>query len=163
MMAARKEMDMHGEHAGPLHFLQCPSYRSLASVAAVLERFVARTPNGCHARQMMHDTELSRREIRTICSALCKLNVVSFSDDDTWVLCGHPGEITLQQAWEAALLVDMLKRRDRTQEDDRTGDREINLLIQQAALAINQNITAELKRFQLDRVRASRWGFLIVS
>lgn len=146
---------------GVSHFLQSPSCRSLASVAAVLERFVARSPRACSVVQMLRDTDLAPQEVAAICSVLCKLQLVApIGDGTAWTLRKHPGDITLQEAWEAALLVDAYPRCSLSTEEEATADREINLLMQQAALSISQIVAAQLRKFQLDRVNTSRWGLI---
>lgn len=143
------------------HFLQSPSCRSLASVAAVLERFVARAPRACSVMQMLRDTDLASKDVDAICAALRRLKLISpIADGTAWVLRRHPGDITLQEAWDAALLVDASRRGGMAPGEDAASDREINLLMQQAALSISQIVAVQLRKFQLDRVNTSRWGLL---
>lgn len=142
-------------------FLQSPSCHSLALATAVLERFVARAPRACSIAQMLRDTDFAPKHVSAICDALCRLQLISpVNNGTTWILRRHPGDITLQEAWEAALIVDAgLHRRDPA-ETEATSNREIDLLMQQAALSISQIVAAQLRKFQLDRVNTSRWGLL---
>ena len=152
---------MTGRAVAVSQFLQSPSCHSLALATAVLERFVARAPRACSVAQMLRDTDFTPKHVSAICAALCKLQLISPVNNGTaWILRRHPGDITLQEAWEAALIVDAGLRGRGSAEAETASGREIDLLMQQAALSISQIVAAQLRKFQLDRVNTSRWGLL---
>ena len=139
-------------------FFRSASYRRLHAVATVLERFVASAPKALCIGQLSNEIDMTPAEIKKICANLSGMGLIAGTDSDHWALVGAPGDITLEDVWRS-VMADQRAPRKPVLADEPAGD--IDLLIAQALLAINQSISTQLRKCQLDRVKASHCGFWV--
>lgn len=91
------------------------------------------------------------------------MGLIRATAPDQWTLAGAPGDVTLEDAWQA-VLHDQGPRRTMHGGAAATADApadDIDLLLGQALLAINQSISAQLRKCQLDRIKAAQCGFCV--
>ena len=143
-------------------FFESASYHRLHAVASVLERFVASAPRALCSEQLCIELELSAPEIRKICSSLRGIGLIAAAEDgDHWILVGEPGDITLEDVWRSVMGQKNAARKTESMNAARVPADEIDLLIGQALIAINKSISTQLRRCQLDRIKASQCGFCV--
>ena len=137
------------------------SYQRFHSAATVLERFVASAPRAVRLDQLINDAEIGAAEIRKTCARLCRLGLIIANEQaDQWVLASEPGEVTLEDVLRSVISDGKAVRADPSSVEMRGPAGDIDLLISQALLAINQSISTQLRKVQLDRVSAVRCGWL---
>lgn len=137
------------------------SYQRFHSVATVLERFVASAPRVVRLDQLINDAEISAMEIRKVCASLCKMGLIIANEyADQWMLAGEPGDITLEDVLRSVISDGKAVRPGTSPTEMRRPAADIDLLISHALLAINQSISSQLRKVQLDRVSAARCGWL---
>ena len=143
-------------------FFLSASYHRLHAVASVLERFVAAAPRALCSEQLCIELEISAPEIGKICSSLRGAGLIAAAvDGNHWILVGEPGDITLEDVWRSAMGQKNTARKTDSMNAARDPADEIDLLIGQALLAINQSISTQLRKCQLDRIKASQCGFCV--
>lgn len=142
------------------YFPRFAPYQKLHAMATVLERFCARAPDAVTLNQLAKDIDLPRRTVRKLCSSLGSIGIIVATEAvEKWSLSIHPSEVTLDDVWRAVLFLQtssnatVFTRKGRDSADD------IGVLLSQAILAVNQSISTHLKKFQLDKVRISQFGF----
>ncbi len=139
----------------PDYFPGRASYRRLHAMATVLERFCARAPDALTLAQLGGDVELPKRTLKSLCFNLERLGLLmAVGTAEQWTLADHPGKLTLDDVWRAAQFP---IRSGKTDSRPEAAD-DIDMLISQALLAINQSISTQLRKFQLDSVRIAQRG-----
>lgn len=143
-------------------FFLSASYHRLHAVASVLERFVASAPRALYIEQLGNELGTTASEIRKICTSLHGIGLIAAAGDgDCWTLVGAPGDITLEDVWLSVMGKKNAARKTVGMNAGRGPADEIDLLIGQALLAINQSISTQLRKCQLDRIKASQCGFCV--
>jgi DNA-binding IscR family transcriptional regulator len=142
------------------YFPNRATYQRLHEMATVLERFCARAPEPVTLDQLAGDIDLSRRTLKGLCSSLNSMGMILAADgNDQWSLVVHPSKLTLDDVWRAASFRNRRAAANAPARSNGHAVDDIDMLISQALLAINQSISAHLKKFQLDSVRISQCGF----
>ena len=137
------------------------SYQRFHAVATVLERFVASAPRVVRLDQLINDAEIGAMEIRKVCASLCKMGLIIANEyADQWVLAGEPGDITLEDVLRSVISDGKAFRHDPAPTEMHGAAGDIDLLISHALFAINQSISSQLRKVQLDRISTARSGWM---
>lgn len=135
-------------------------YLPFRLITEVLGRFVSCAPRTLTLAQLEQQTARSARELTKLCGVLCSEQLLQPDPGQrhSWRLACAPGQLTLEDAFRCALAVQAararphLARQPEVREDGR--QREVDLMMTQAAIDINQSVLQHLRRFSLDRLKA---------
>lgn len=138
------------------------SYHRFHFMAAILEHFVVSAPRAVRIEQLINDIEMTEPEIRKTCSSLCEMGLILNTENaDHWILAGPPEEITLEDVMRSVLFDEQTTSIKSPTSRPRESSSDIDLLIEQALIAINQSISMHLKKFNLGRIKTAQSGFFI--
>lgn len=127
-------------------------------VTEVLGKFVCSAPRTLSLSQLEQQTTRSARELTKLCGVLCREQLLQPDPKQkhSWRLACPPTQLTLEDAFRCALAVHATRVRTPKQRPATPpeGQREVDLLMTQAAMDINQSVFQHLRRFSLDRLKA---------
>ncbi|GIZ50717.1 hypothetical protein [Noviherbaspirillum aridicola] len=119
----------------------------------ILAKMVSRAPRALSISQLEDETGRPARELGKLCHALGRAGVLCRDGEclDRWRLAGEPSEVTLEDVFRCIVEQQTPARPGKPE----AAASEVDLLLMQAMIAINQSVSTQLRRFSLDRVRAS--------
>ncbi|MDP3795021.1 MAG: Rrf2 family transcriptional regulator [bacterium] len=123
-------------------------HAQLALATKILAMLAARTPHCLTLEAFAGQTLQPARELRKLCDSLCRAELVQQTSRDSWTLTCTPGSTTLEDVYRAILAAPGRKAAASTA----APHDNLELLLAQAAMAINQNIFTQLRQFTLDRL-----------
>jgi len=139
-------------------------YSQLYLVTEVLGKFVSRAPRALTVEQLEQETGRSAKELFKLCKRLCQEQLLQphLEQPQCWQLSSGAGTVTLEDAFRCVIA----ERRARVRTDRKKTNaqpaarmqREIDLLVTQAAMGINQNVFQYLRQFSLDCLKVSAGG-----
>lgn len=120
----------------------------------ILAKLVSSAPRALSIAQLASETGRPARELGKLCQALGRTGMVRQDDgcQDRWRLAGEPSQVTLEDVFRC-IMEEQTPRSGKT--PAQTGASDVDLLLMQAMIAINQSVSTQLRRFSLDRVKAS--------
>lgn len=127
-------------------------HAQLALATKILAMLAARTPHCVTLETFAGQTLQPARELRKLCDSLCRAELVQQARRDSWVLRCTPGCTTLEDVYRALLAAPGRKAAAGTAAPAEPPHDNLDLLLAQAAMAVNQNILAQLRQFTLDRL-----------
>lgn len=126
-------------------------HAQLALATKILAMLAARTPHCVTLETFAGQTLQPARELRKLCDSLCRAELVQQTSRDSWMLACTPGRTTLEDVYRAILAAPGRKAAASTAAPQAPHD-NLDLLLAQAAMAVNQNILTQLRQFTLDRL-----------
>lgn len=129
---------------------------------AILGALVSNAPRPMSMSQLEDHTGRPAKELVKLCGNLWRALLMrpDASLHDGWVLAGPPNAVTLEDVFRCVLDTQPGHRKTTTAKADHP-DRthhDVDLLVMQATMAINQSVFQHLRRFSLDRLKASASG-----
>lgn len=135
-------------------------HQHLCAVTEILGKFVANAPRPLNLSQLEDCTGRSSEELAQFCHALGRGGLLQAHTTlaDSWELLCAPEEVTLEHVFRfvmadapspTAPLDEVPARRPQRLQ------RDADLLVMQAAMAINQSMLQHLRQFSLDRLKSS--------
>lgn len=124
----------------------------------ILAKLVSRAPRAVSIAQLASETGRPARELGKLCHALGRAGVLSQAapGSDQWRLTGDPSQVTLEDVFRCIVEQQTPPRSGKAAAAaEETAPTDVDLLLMQAMIAINQNVSTLLRRFSLDRVKAS--------
>ncbi|HEY8605662.1 MAG TPA: Rrf2 family transcriptional regulator [Noviherbaspirillum sp.] len=123
----------------------------------ILAKMVTRAPRAISITQLEAETGRPARELGKLCHALGRAGIVRQDEQaaDKWAVVGDPSQVTLEDVFRC-----ILEQQSPTRAEGRTerAASDVDLVVMQAMIAINQSVFTQLRRFSLDRVKASAGG-----
>jgi DNA-binding IscR family transcriptional regulator len=122
----------------------------------ILAKLVSRAPRAVSISQLEAETGRPARELARLCQALGRSGVLCQDGqcNDKWRLAGEPSEVTLEDVFRCIIEQQAPPRAGKTTPEAAAAS-DVDLLLMQAMIAINQSVSSQLRRFSLDRVKAS--------
>ena len=125
----------------------------------VLAMLVASAPRAVGIGQLQKTLQRPAREVGRICEGLQDLGLLAPDPAvrGSWALACQPNEVTLDDVYRFVLST----QAERAPPDDERFEpleqllADADLLVTQAAMAVNQEISRKLRQFTLDRLRSS--------
>ena len=136
-------------------------YLPFRLITEVLGKFVSCAPRTLTLAQLAQQTARPARELTKLCGVLCHEQLLQSDPGQrhSWRLACPPGQLTLEDAFRCALAVQAARARLRPARQpearENGGQREVDLMMTQAAMDINQSVFQHLRRFSLDRLKAA--------
>lgn len=127
-------------------------YENLCEAAAVLAQFVACAPRPLDLARLVQQTGAREGDLRAVCAKLCATGVLEKAGDDPprWILVGERNAITLEDAFRCALA--MHAAIPVRPGGLGSGGSGVDMLVMQAAIAVDQSVMKLLRQFPLDRL-----------
>lgn len=139
------------------------AHARLCLITEILAKFVASAPRGMPLDTLAVKTGRPVPELLALCEALEENNLVKPhpSQPGCWMLAREACSITLEDAFRFVLAEHEARVAAEDKEDAapaRGISPAVDLLVMQAAMAINQSIFQHLRQFSLDRLKAGAGG-----
>lgn len=131
-------------------------HAQLALTTKILAILAAQTPHCVTLDAIAGQTLQPTRSLRKICDSLSRAELVQQRGRDSWVLTCTPSRLTLEDVYRAIL--EPAHKASGSSPDNAAQvpasrqHNNLDLLLMQAAMAINQNILTQLRQFTLDRL-----------
>lgn len=141
-------------------------YTHLYLVTEVLGKFVSRAPRALTIAQLEQETGRNPKELLKLCKRLCQEQLLQPHPEQPqcWLLACHASTVTLADAFRCVIAERRTPMRtDRKKTNTQPAarmQREIDLLVTQAAMGINQSVFQYLRQFSLDCLKVSVGGML---
>ena len=143
-------------------------HQRLCAITELLGKFVGSAPRPLSVWQLVEGTGRTEREIGALCAALARAGLLRGHARllDNWELVCAPDQVTLEDVFRCVMaeqpvlpkpalpLPSAAARPARLQHD-------ADLLVMQAAMAINQSVFQHLRQFSLDRLKFSNAAALV--
>ena len=137
-------------------------HQRLCAITEILARFVAAAPRSLSLLQLVDGIGRPERELNRLCGALDRAGLLRrhAALPDTWELLCAPDQVTLEDVFKGVMadqperpkftepVAAAVRRQHRLHHD-------ADLLVMQAAMAINQSVFQHLRQFSLDRLKTS--------
>lgn len=127
----------------------------LALATRVLAMLAAGTPHCVSLDAIAGQTLQPARELRKICDSLCRAGLARQASRGNWMLACTPGRLTLEDIYCAILAAPGNTPAAAPPAPAQPPHHNLDLLLMQAAMAVNQNICAQLRQFTLDRLMSA--------
>ncbi|MDY7576564.1 hypothetical protein [Actimicrobium sp. CCI2.3] len=122
-------------------------------ITELLGKFVSVAPLTLTLAQIKRDTGLNSREINKYCSDLLLSNLIIETSYGCWKLAGAAADLTLEDVYRCAMAKTESDTIPFARQSDHHLSHAADLLLMQAALAINQSVHKHLRQFSLDRLK----------
>ena len=133
------------------------------STTEILAALVLSAPNAVDMAQLQSTIRYFYCEVKEICSSLERIGLVR-QDPETagkWSLACDPCMVTLEDVFLCLLTEEQgHSPSSAVVAPGHDGSSDIDLLVMQAMITINESIRGHLRRFSLDRLKASAAGML---
>lgn len=134
-------------------------HEQLALTTKILAMLAAQTPHGMTLDAIASQTLQPARSLRKICDSLCRAELVQQRGRDNWILTCTPSRLTLEDVYRAILAAPGHKDGGSPVNAPPVPapqpHNNLDLLLMQAAMAVNQNIFTQLRQFTLDRLMST--------
>jgi DNA-binding IscR family transcriptional regulator len=139
-------------------------HHRLCAMTEILGKFVACAPRQLSIRNLVESTGRCENDLESLCAGLARAALLqsNLQLPGSWSLAGTPDKVTLEDVFlcvmaeqpvqgqpPAADFVQLAGRQPQRVQHD------VDLLVTQAAMAINQSIFQHLRQFSLDRLKFS--------
>ena len=138
-------------------------YERLCVITAVLGKFVASASRPVTLAQLEKHTGRPARDLYRLCAMMRREGLLRQCPGlgDGWILACDASSLTLEDAFRVALMEQAARgRRSKAKlaASEEAPRREVDLLVTQAAIAINQSVLHHLRQFSLDRLKVAAAG-----
>lgn len=139
-------------------------HQRLCAITEILGKFVACAPRQLSICQLAESTGRSEHDLDKLCSGLARAALLQSSPQlaGSWTLACAPDQVTLEDVFRCVMAEQLVSGNSaalpsvpisghvaqRLQHD-------ADLLVMQAAMAINQSVFRHLRQFSLDRLKMS--------
>ncbi len=127
--------------------------------AEVLAHIVSRTSRPVSLGQLESDSDLPPVELKRLCNQLERAGILNKHPNlpEGWSLGKDPGTVTLEDVLRCVLAEGRRRGGSSREAGDRRfgGDHDLDLLLMQAAMAVDENIFKQLRTFSLDRLKVN--------
>lgn len=134
----------------------------VCAITEILGKFVATAPRMLNLSQLQDSTGRSERELTRLLTALARACLLRQHPQlpDCWELLCAPDQVTLEDVFRCVIAdqPERIKASAPTELPARKPQRlhhDADLLVMQAAMAINQSMFQHLRQFSLDRLKLS--------
>ena len=121
-------------------------------IAELLGKLVAVAPLTRNLVQIKRDTGYSSRQINKYCAELVRNNLIIETSDGCWKLAAAPADLTLEDVYRCAMARSAGGSIPLARQGDECPSHAVDLLMMQAAIAVNQSLHQHLRQFSLDRL-----------
>ncbi len=122
-------------------------------ITELLGKLVSVAPLTLTLAQMKQKTGRSSREINKYCIELVRNSLIIEISYGCWKLAGVPADLTLEDVYRCAVARTEMGPAPSARQGDRHSSHAVDLLMMQAAIAINQSVHQHLRQFSLDRLK----------
>lgn len=139
-------------------------HQRLCLITEILGKFVSSAPRALSVVQLGQHTGLPARELVKLCGGLWRAQLLRphQGSPDSWELACAASEVTLEDVFRCAVAEQPGRLRAfKPAVFSGAADsvhRDVDLLLTQAAMAINQSVFQHLRQFSLDRLKVSVAG-----
>jgi DNA-binding IscR family transcriptional regulator len=133
-------------------------HQRLCAITEVLGKFVACAPRQLNIWHLAESTGRSERELEKLCVGLARAALLQSSPQlpGSWSLACAPDKVTLEDVFRCVMAehIDPSAAQLSGHRPQRF-QHDADLLVMQAAMAINQSVFQHLRQFSLDRLKVS--------
>ena len=136
-------------------------HQRVCALTEILGKFVATAPRALSLAQLQESTGRAEREVVRLCAALSRADLLQADPHlvDCWLLRRAPDSVTLEDVFRCVIADQPVAVRPvAPAEPPRRPQRlhrDADLLVMQAAMAINQSVFQHLRLVSLDRLKMS--------
>lgn len=125
----------------------------------LLAKLVASAPRPMTLPQLQRATGRDARPLARLCAELSQEGLIIANAVGAWQLARDPAAVTLDDVYRCVLAQETQRSRPAGKATEHHANHAVDLLLMQAALAINQSVRQHLRQFSLDRLKPASAPF----
>ncbi|GAA4020474.1 Rrf2 family transcriptional regulator [Actimicrobium antarcticum] len=123
------------------------------AITEVLGKLVSVAPQSLSLAQLAQSTGRTARELGKRCLELARNGLITETTNGLWQLAVDPAEVTLEDVYRCVTFAATPPSRTALKPVVHHANLAVDLLLMQAAIAINQSMHQHLRQFSLDRLK----------
>ncbi len=139
-------------------------HKRLCAITEILGKFVACAPRQLSIWNLVESTGRSERDLENLCAGLARAALLEANSQSvgSWSLACAPDKVTLEDVFRCVMAEQPVSGQSSVStsvklpgHQPRRLQHDADLLVMQAAMAINQSVFQHLRQFSLDRLKVS--------